>query len=375
MAATALRRIVNLPVFTTGILFASALFGADYARSVLFTGFPWNLPAHIWARTPFMMDLLPLIGFFGLNLVTILLFTMAGVFFYALMQKHYKSAGFAFLTGLVCVATALWHTPRTQQTPLDNLAAHYQIHMIQANIGQDIKWDPQYVWQNFETYLGMSHDAIGDNKKPAIIIWPETATSSNFLSYPQVSEKFGGFLASLPAGSLLITGFLNSDYNHTPPRHYNSIVVFNTAGDILAKYDKHHLVPFGEFIPFQSFIPIGPVTGFEGFQAGLKPQHIRLDKSYAVNILPLICYEIIFPRHIEKLQGNNIIINATNDAWFGKTAGAYQHFDHALFRAAENKIPVLRLSGNGISAVIDSDGHVRHATRLNRPAKISLTTP
>jgi len=374
-----IRRLINPPTLIAGILLIFALFAADYARSVILTGFPWNLPVHIWARTPMMMDFLPIFSLWGLNFITIMLFGMMGVFLSALVRKHYQSASFLLFIGLSMIAVmAFFPQPSSPSNTLDSLAKNYQIHMIQANISQDTKWDPRYIWQNFETYLAMSSDAVENDGKPAIIIWPETATSSSLLSYPQVNEKLKKFLTSLPLGSLLITGFLNSNYGQTPPLHYNSMVIFNTEGDILAKYDKHHLVPFGEFIPFQSFIPIGSVTGFEGFQAGSPPQYIDLVQSYGMNVLPLICYEIIFPRFLQEnktIPTNAIIINATNDAWFGKTAGAYQHFDHALFRARENNIPVLRLSGNGISAIIDSDGRIKRATYLNHSEKISLAIP
>lgn len=375
--AKGLQNIFGLPALLTAILIISGLIGADYARSTLFTGFPWNLPAHTWAKTPQIMALLPYIGLFGLNALTIAFFAITAVIITMWQMTGRIIASIAFLIFIggfvVYWSFAASLLPAlTHNSSLDDMNDRYQVHMIQANISQETKWDPKYVWKNFQTYLAMTRDVVDPNGKPALIIWPETATSANFLSYPEANSEFQSFLTSLPIGSILITGFLNSNYRHEPPLHYNSVAVFDTQGNILTQYDKHHLVPFGEYIPYQSLIPIGTVTGFEGFQTGAKPQALPLSPSLGLNILPLICYEIIFPRYVNDKVDNGLVINTTNDAWFGKTAGAYQHFDHAVYRAKESNIPVLRLSGNGISAVIDAQGRVQKATKLNQTAQISL---
>lgn len=374
--AARIRHFAGPNAILSAILFSIALILADIARSTLLTGFPWNLPVHAWAKTPYVTNVLPYLGLFGLNALMVVLLSVPAFAIAAWMEKRRV---FAFLIILTAIASIMAsrhvpppHNQSVQNNALETIESNYRLRLIQANIPQKVKWDPAYVWRNFETYLAMTADSLdkGRADKPALIIWPETALSANFLSYPQAGAVFHDFLASLPPESILVSGLLNSDYRQTPPKHYNSIAFFDRSGNVIAKYDKHHLVPFGEYIPYQSLVPIGPISGFEGFEAGTPPAPIRIGNTELPDILPLICYEIIFSSYAQSATLNGVIINITNDAWFGKTAGAYQHFDHAVLRAVENRMPVIRMSGNGISAIIHPDGSIGQSTLLNVPAVI-----
>lgn len=329
------------------VLFITGLIIADVARGYLFTGFPWNMPSHTWIHTDIMMVTLPYIGFYGLNALSIVLFCLP-----ILLKNKFKLIYIIIFVGLSFI-------------PLPNSNAaqigDHNIVMVQANIPQHEKWDPDLVWRNFDRHVDMSKSAIKTNK-PQIIIWPETAISQNFLKHENPKKEFQRFLKSLPNESLLITGYLH--YKNNQP--YNSLAVFNHKAEIIALYDKHHLVPFGEYMPFG----LSTITGFSNFSSGAKPQLIRLD-NYNLEILPLICYESIFPRYSSHTTESSIILNITNDAWFGDTAGPYQHFDHMVFRSIENKSPALRLSGNGLSAMIDSRGQIKKLSFLNKSTAIT----
>ncbi len=319
---------------------------ADIARGHLFTGFPWNLPAHTWVNIDIMMATLPFIGLWGLNSLTIILFCLP-VF---IQNKITRTCYIILLIGLSFLSF-----------PKDgSMSLPQNISLIQANIPQHEKWDPKFIWRNFDRYIEMSNQTIL-NQEPQIIIWPETAISQNFLNYKQPYQEFRNFLKSLPENSILITGYLNFKVD----KAYNSLVVFNRDGDMIAQYDKHHLVPFGEYMPFG----LDTITGFSNFQEGGAPELIRLDKQN-INFLPLICYESIFPRHSKAATQGSIIIQITNDSWFGNTAGPYQHFDHARLRAIENRRPFIRLSGNGLSGVINENGHIQSLSQLNKKAII-----
>ena len=322
--------------------FLAALILADYARGTLFTGFPWNLPVHTWTHTPFMMSLLPFIGFWALNAITILTITLTAAFF--MRQARYIYLPITILS--LALLPAITQAKNSISLP--------DIVMVQTNIPQKEKWNPDLVWRNFNRYIDSSQTAVAPYKDALYVMWPETAISERLLSYPDIQRTFENFLEGLPKGSLLITGYLRYDNGGA---FYNSLAIFDRAGQIVALYDKHHLVPFGEYMP----LGLDTITGFNGFSAGRRPAPINLGDA---SILPLICYEIIFPKYSAYSEAD-FILNITNDSWFGRTAGPYQHFDHARFRAAENGIPVLRISGNGISGAIASDGAVTKALPLN----------
>jgi len=327
--------------------YTTALIAADWARGTLFTGFPWNFPAHTWVHTDTVMALLPYIGLYGLNAVTITLF-----FLPALLSKWVK---ITFFVAAVVSITLIPINKVNVEFPLGN-----NITLVQANISQGEKWDPQYMWRNFDRYLSMSQ-SLNKRTDAQIIIWPETALSEQFLSYPEPKAEFLKFLKELPINSILISGYLNHENGHP----INSLVAFNTRGDIIARYNKHHLVPFGEYMPFG----LETVTGFSNFKNGIKPEPITIS-HIGLTFLPLICYEIIFPQYSQAAKNADFILNITNDAWFGKTAGPYQHFDHAIIRAIENKKAVIRISGNGISAIINPHGDVMSSSLLNKQSTI-----
>ena len=328
------------------VAFVIAIILADISRGSLITGFPWNMPVHTWVNTDVMMTTLPYIGLYGLNAITILLFCIP-----ALLNNISRAI---YLMILIAISIV----PITK-TDINNIPDN--IVMIQANIPQNEKWGADYLWRNFNRYIDMSQDAIMDKTAPQIIIWPETAMSQYFLSYEEPQTIFETFLRDLPDESILITGLLN----HAGDENYNSIAVFNRQGDIIAQYDKHHLVPFGEYMPFG----LDTITGFNNFSAGPKPELIRLDDQN-INFLPLICYESIFSTYVNNSTYGGLLLVLTNDSWFGKTAGPYQHFDHARFRSIEANQPALRLSGNGISAIIDNHGQIKQISKLNHQAII-----
>jgi len=325
------------------ILVISTLILADIARGHVFTGFPWNFPAHTWVNTDIMMATLPHIGLYGLNAMTIILFAMP-----AFLKLR---IAVIYILGLIAISLV--------PLPPQNLPdLRDDITMIQGNIPQDEKWDPRLMERNFDRYIDMTTTAIATKTTPQIIIWPETTLSQNFLYHPPIKVKFNQFLDGLPRNSLLVSGYLN----HHGDNSYNSLVIFNRDGDIIDAYDKHHLVPFGEYMPFG----LDTITGFNGFSSGNRPSPIAL-AGFDLSILPIICYESIFSKYFKPLsQGDNTIaLIITNDAWFGNTAGPFQHFDHAIFRAKEYQNTIYRLSGNGISGIIDANGHVRNATKIN----------
>jgi apolipoprotein N-acyltransferase len=334
-----------------------ALIIADLARSHLFTGFPWNLPVHTWAHNDLIMssNLLPNFGLYGVNSLTIIALILP--YFTLVALRHKKTIGVIS----IILYTALFFYNASIEIAEKQTNDH-NIVMIQGNIAQKDKWDTNKIWDNFDRYITMSKDAITTDE-PHIIIWPETAISQYLIEMPRGHEMFSSFLSNLPQNSVLITGILTHQNNN----HFNSIHVYNTQGDILGSYDKHHLVPFGEYMPFG----LETITGVSGFTSGNVPNHIYI-KHANFSFLPLICYESLFPHYIPSTDNSRIILNLTNDAWFGQTAGPYQHFDHMIFRAVETEKIAIRLSGNGISGYINSNGQIQSVSALNKQKTIFI---
>jgi len=327
-------------------VFVLALILADLARGHLFTGFPWNLPVHTWVNSDLMMATLPFMGLYGLNSVTLIAFGALA------LLRPWQQMTFASILML------LSFIPLQQQ---NETSLPKNLVMVQANIPQHEKWQRHLVDRNFNRYLTMSLEGIETKtNEPHLIIWPETAISDYMMNVPRFQTGLQDFLDRLPEESLLITGVLTFD--NTNGNHYNSLIMLNRRGDRIARYDKHHLVPFGEYMPFG----LDTITGFSNFASGQKPAPLRLPNG--LNILPLICYESLFPGYAR--YPADILLNITNDAWFGDTAGPYQHFDHMRFRAAETRTPVIRLSGNGISGLIDGNGDLIALTHLNRQVRL-----
>lgn len=343
------------PKFKSGAYILALIF-ADLARSHLFTGFPWNLPIHTWANTDLVMSvILPHSGFYIVNNLTII----------ALILPYFIVSNLRWRKALIICLIIFYSSLALYKAPIpkhQGTETNYTIALIQGNIAQKDKWDPEKIWNNFDHYITMSKDAIkGD--KPHIIIWPETTISENLINTPRGNSIFKNFLSDLPKNSVLITGILNQKDSNP----YNSIHVYDTQGTILHSYSKHHLVPFGEYMPFG----LDTITGFSGFSSGDLPNPIYIE-HLDFSFLPLICYESIFSHYSSLSDNSHIILNLTNDAWFGKTAGPYQHFDHIKFRASENEKTVIRLSGNGISGYVDSHGHVKKISQLNQQEFISF---
>jgi len=238
--------------------------------------------------------------------------------------------------------------------------------IIQGNIEQDRKWEPEYQNAVIATYKDLSLKAAGFS--PSIVVWPETAVPFFFMADKTYSRDLIEFQRQLNShllfGTILVKGTQGN-------RHLlaNSAVVLNESGKVTYTYDKIHLVPFGEYVPLQKllFFINKLVVGIGDYVHG--NNYLRADTPSG-SFAPLICYEIIFPGLVRKFysNGGDYMVNITNDAWFGKTSGPYQHFSMAVFRAVENRKPVIRAANTGISGFIDSNGKIISLTDLFQKA-------
>jgi apolipoprotein N-acyltransferase len=196
-----------------------------------------------------------------------------------------------------------------------------------------------------------------ENKK-TLFVWPEGAFSG--YSYDQIRQYGGLFQNSFSDNHLILFGINTEEESTNEFKVYNSIVIVNKNFDIIYQYNKFKLVPFGEFIPFENFINfLGLKKITQGQGSFSKGEINQLFTNEDLKLLPLICYEIIFPEIVKENKLSNLIINISQDAWFGDSIGPYQHFSKAIFRAIENNSFLVRSANKGITAIIDNKGVVK----------------
>ena len=351
---------------------------AFWAQGIIFGGFPWNLPAQSWLFSSALAQNLSWAGIYSASFLTIL----CAACFAAFDQSNWRKALPLPLAAMMLFSLlwlgGLW---RLQQAEVQPSSAN--IIIIQPNIAQIHKWDPAYRQTIINTYFSMSARALRRAaQKPTMMIWPEAALPINIERAPQLRQALASLL---PPHIALTTGLLRFEHaeRRKRPRVFNSLFLIDHQGEIRQTYDKNHLVPFGEYLPFQTFLErlgLQQVTGQRGgFASGQSRALLRWPSAPSMpQAVPLICFEISFPREIPKTadaRRPDWIINITNDGWYGSTPGPYQHFDIARLRAIEFGLPVIRAANTGISAVIDPYGRVLKKIPLNTQGIIHAPLP
>ncbi len=333
-----------------GLVLAFA--AADLLRGHVFSGFPWALFGHIPLGTP-AEQLGALVGGYGLGLAVL-----------ALAALPVASRWFGSVAMVAGVAAAvIWGTAR-QSVP-DAGATAAVLRLVQPNIAQSIKWDPDTARANFDLLLDLTVTPPG-GAAPSLAVWPETAVPF------AIREGEGAAVAMGALGLPVAAGFQRSDGS----RVWNSLAIFGPGGTVAQPYDKVHLVPFGEYLPSGDLLyDLFGLTAFaaeEGFSYTTGTEAKLMDFGPGFGIArPLICYEAIFPEEIGTGQRPEWLVQVTNDAWFGTLTGPYQHFAQGRLRAIEQGLPLVRASNTGISAVIDARGRIAVDT-VGAPAMLGM---
>ena len=339
---------------------------SEWLRGHIFTGFPWNLYGYSWGNLLPVLQILYYSDVYFLTLLTIAAGAAIGLVVWLPQFKH-KLYGIAVI---IILGAALYCGGAFRISLNPTLyAPQTDIKLIQADIRQEEKWEQSKLVDHFNTYIDMSRNNEGSpssapqENNTTLIIWPETATNYLFIDDENAMNEIAQTLQTYSGPSYLIAGALLKKKEKGTVS--NSLIALNKDGKTIATYDKSHLVPFGEYIPFQDWIPLDPVTQFSGLGAGDGIKTIELSPN--IRFSPLICYEILFPGHVADQDNRpDFIINVTNDAWYGISAGPYQHLQKAVFRAIEEGLPVIRVAGTGFSAIIDPYGRILTRTHLFR---------
>jgi apolipoprotein N-acyltransferase len=241
-------------------------------------------------------------------------------------------------------------------------APSVKVSLIQGNISQEAKWEPAFQDETLERYLHLTSKAV-KQEKPDLVVWPETATPFYFLDDGALSARVIQEVEALKTPLLFGSPAVRTIRNRL--KFYNRAYLLDEHGRILGYYDKRHLVPFGEYVPLQKilFFVHRLVDASGDFASGDHPVVMTLPPA---RLGVLICYEAIFPELSRELvkHGANLLVNITNDAWFGRTSAPYQHLSMAVLRTVELRVPLARCANTGISALIDSCGRILRETGL-----------
>lgn len=340
-----------------GRIFAlAAAFGfAEWLRSFIATGFPWNTLSYGFMPVPLMMQSSQMVGIFGMTIVTVLICAMPAL----LGTKQHMRAGLLFAAALF-IAHIGYGTYRLAQ-PIETEGEPFTVRIVQPNIDQSRKMENADRAEIFHEHLRLSKAPHHPNKPaPDIIVWPETSVPFILSQQP---DAFVEIADVLKEGQVLLTGAVRMDDSVVgqEPKYYNSIYAIDDKGEVLGAVDKVHLVPFGEYVPFERFLRNFGVDNVISLPGGFTASEQRklLELPSGLSLYPLICYEIIFPEELgAEVVPASVILNVTNDGWFADTPGPYQHLQQSRLRAVETGKYVIRAANTGISAIIDPMGRI-----------------
>jgi apolipoprotein N-acyltransferase len=337
----------------------------EYVRTFLLSGFPWNFLGYSQYKNLLAIQIADLTGIYGVSFFVCFINAFLSFILLYFFSRKEDIRG-AFLSGknlavfsivtLAFVSGVLYYgQARISQYSNKKADDPLKVCLVQGNISQENKWDPAYKKEVLETYESLTMDSIKDGGD--LVVWPETATPF-FFNVETLKAEWVSNLAK-KAGIYLLTGSPSVERDGDKNRLSNSAYFISREGPVLGRYDKIKLVPFGEYVPLANLLWFVEkmVAGIGDFQPGEEPQIMPHPKgSFGV----MICFEIIFPQlarwNVQK--GAQFLVNITNDAWFGRSAGPYQHLSKAVFRAVENRVPVVRAANTGISAIINQTGQI-----------------
>jgi apolipoprotein N-acyltransferase len=342
---------------------------SEWLRGHVLTGFPWNLAAYGWGAVPEVMQSAAVVGSYGLTLLTILLGASLAELFARGRPRAYLLPGcMVVLFGLI----GLWGGLRLAGDKAEHVP-NVRLRIVQPNIPEREKFDPAFTARNWQRLVALSLKP--DGPPPTHIIWPESAPPFLLMRTPAALADVAAITGN---NRVLLTGAARMTIDQSGQRRFfNSFFVFGPGARVDGIYDKFHLVPFGEYLPLESFFhALGIdklVDSPGGFSSGPGPRTLAIPG--APDAGPLICYEIIFPDAVVGNVRPDWLINVTNDSWFGTWSGPHQHFLIARMRAIEEGLPVIRAAATGISAVIDSYGGVEASLALDQTGVIDAKLP
>ncbi len=355
--------------FPSILIFSGSLAFSDYLRAKILTGFPWNLWAYSTVSINEVLQILNIIGLYSYNLITITIFTLPIIFFFKI--EKLKKLIYFILINFVVLSVFIFGNYEINRNKFSfDTNEKVFVKVVSPNFKLEYDLNDNQIEERFKKLIRYS---APDKDRKTLFIWPEGVFSGysydELLAYKNLIKK------NFSKNHLIIFGT-----NKQEPRSgdfFNSMLVIDDNFKIIQRYDKRKLVPFGEFLPLENFLNrfgFKKITeGHGSFLKGNKNNNIIIDK---LNILPLICYEVIFTDFIQKSNvDTNLIVNISEDGWFGNSIGPDQHFAKSVFRAIENNTYFLRSTNKGVSAIIDNKGNIIKRLNRNEAGNIEFEVP
>jgi apolipoprotein N-acyltransferase len=353
--------------FIFSVLFAVT----EFIRGSIFTGFPWNLIAFSFSNSIYFIQILSIIGTYSFNLICISLFTVPALF---ILKKSRIEIMVCFFFIMVSVVFLIFGIIKDNNfNSLKSTKNSYVIRSVSSNISLDRFYSKADELKIINELVKLSSP---DQKKPTIFLWPEGIIPDSNLGdmekYKEIfSNNFGNY-------DIIIMGLNSLESHNEKNLFFNSMAIFNNKLDLIKKYNKVNLVPFGEFIPFENILGLvgfKTITNeYQSFSSGGVRVPINIKNDVVdLNFLPLICYEIIYSGKLSKDKNFDYIINISEDGWFGSSIGPKQHLSHSIFRSIESGKYTVRSSNNGISAVINPIGIIEKEVEFGSSGFIDLS--
>ena len=356
--------------FVSILIFSGSLAFSDFLRSKILTGFPWNLWAYSFSWSPEIIQILNKLGLFAFNLILITIFTLPVIlsFKISLIRKFFT------LSFLILIFLTFYiygsHNININKKNLKKNFETFNVKVVSPNFNLDYNISEDEIQKRLEKLIKYSEP---ENELKTLFIWPEGVFSG--YSYKEIFFLKEIFAKNFNENHFILFGINTSHEENN--NYFNSMIIVNNRLEIIQEYKKQKLVPFGEFLPLQSILnKFGLKKITEGHGSFLKGQEQSNLKIEQLSILPLICYEIIFPELIQSSSNEtNIIINISEDGWFGNSIGPHQHFIKGVYRAIENNSFLLRSANKGISAIINNKGEILKKLNSNEVGNIELEIP
>jgi len=350
----------------------STLFGTiEFLRGSILTGFPWNLIAFSFSDSLYFIQILSVVGTYSLNLFCISLFTVSAIFILGKSKKE-----IIICISFILISLTFLTFGKIKNDNFNSLKSIKNPYIIKA-LSPNIKLDRFYSEQDEIKIINeLINLSVSEKKRPVIFLWPEGIIPDSYLRDIDIYKDL--FLNNFDDDDLIIMGLNSIENKKDKDLYFNSMAIFNNKLELIQKYNKVNLVPFGEFIPFEnilSSIGLKTITNeYQSFSSGNTRKILNIKNGkFDLNLLPLICYEIIYSGKLSTDKNFDYIINISEDGWFGDSIGPKQHFSHTIFRSIESGKYIIRSANNGISAIINPIGVVEQQVKYGSTGFVELS--
>ena len=358
-------------IISSFFIFSILFGGVEFIRGFVLTGFPWNLIAFSFSDSIYVIQVLSIIGTYSFNLFCISLFTIPALFY---LRNSKKEFIIIFFYILVSVSFLIFgNIKKNDFDSLESIKNPYTIRALSTNISLDRFYSQQDELAIIKELIDLS---VKKKREPTIFLWPEGIIPDSYVRDMNVYKDL--FFKNFDDDDLIIMGLNSIESKEGENLYFNSMAVFTNKLVLLNKYNKVNLVPFGEFVPFENIlglIGLKAITNeYQSFSSGKYRKLLNIkNNKIDLNLLPLICYEIIYSGKLSKEVNFDYIINISEDGWFGSSIGPKQHFSHNIFRSIESGKYIIRSANNGVSAVINPIGIVEQQVEFGSVGFVELS--